>query len=125
MTGCDGCVHFMEHYEGYDKEKMRSIWKRWCLLDKDYDCNAGTCWEEPRCDLDIFDDLSIDHKYDIMLDIENIKKSAQELLGKVTERGFDVRAPLKTGSYTVTKLRDIITQMDYLLEEFGRRTVGE
>lgn len=125
MNRCDGCVHFMEHYEGYDNEKMRSTWKRWCLLDKDYDNEAGTCWEEPRCDLDIFDGLSIDDKYKIIYGVKDIKESAEYLLDKVTEYGFDVREPLKTGSYTVIKLRDVIAQMDYLLEEFDKRTVGE
>ena len=121
MTGCDGCVHFMEVY---DEEKMRSTWKRWCLLDKDYDNEAGTCWEEPRCDLDVFDDLSIDDKYMIIHGVRDVKESAEYLLDEVTAHGFDVREPLKTGSYTVTKLRDIIAQMGYLLKEFNKRTVS-
>ena len=125
MTGCDGCVHFMEVYEGYDEEKMRSTWKRWCLHDKDYDKEAGTCWEEPRFDLEIFDDLSIDDKYKIINGVKDIRESAGYLLGKVAGYGFDVRNELRTCSYTVTKLRDIIAQMDRLLEEFNRRTVGE
>ena len=115
----------MEKYEGYDEEKMKSVWRRWCLIDKDYGNEAGTCWEEPRCDLDIIKEMSINDKYDLMLDIENLRKSAQELLAKVTNHGFDVRDELRTVSYTVVRLREIIRQMRYVEEEIDRVTVGE
>lgn len=113
MTRCEGCVNFIEIYEGYDKERHENIWKTFCRLDKTYS-DDDPCWKEPLCDLDIMKTLTPDELFDFQLAVENLGKSAKELLSWVTERGFDAREPLRTGSYTVGQLRDIIRRMDYI-----------
>ena len=115
MTGCEGCVNFIEIYEGYDKEKKENVWRKFCRLDKTYS-EDDPCWKEPLCDLDVMKTLTPDELFDFQLAVENIGKSAKELLSWVAEYGFDTREPLRTQSYTVNQLRDIIRKMDYINE---------
>lgn len=113
MTGCEGCVNFIEVYEGYDKEKRENVWRTFCRLDKTYS-EDDPCWKKPLFDFDVMKTLTSDELFDFQLAVENLGKSAKELLAWVTEHGFDTRGPLRTQSYTVEQLRDIIRRMDYI-----------
>ena len=113
ITACEGCLYFIEVDEGYDEVKRKNVWRTFCRLGKTYSAD-DPCWREPLCDLDVMKTFTQDELSDFQTAVENIGKSAKELLAWVTEHGFDTREPLRTMSYTVEQLRDIIRRMDYI-----------
>ena len=119
MTGCEGCVNFIEVDEGYDEKKGMNVWRTFCRLGKTYSEN-DPCWKKPLCDLDVIKTFTQHELFDFQTAVVNIGKSARELLAWVTVQGFDTREPLRTQSYTVEHLRDIIRKMDYINETIDK-----
>lgn len=123
MTSCIGCVYFVQMSEGYDAEG-RSIYKSWCQVGKR--CSEdNSCWKAPRCDIDIINELTIDKKHELMSAVKDISESANELLARVTDLGFDAREPFKCQSYTVKELRRIMSEMKYLYDGIDRTTTED
>lgn len=113
MTECEGCVNFIKVDEGYDEVRGENVWRTFCRLGKTYSAD-DPCWKEPLCDSDIVKTFTPYELSDFQNAVENIGKSAKELLAWVTEHGFDARGPLVSRSYTVVQLHNIIRTMNYI-----------